>query len=99
METKLPRTFVDEKFHQSNHEPLLPEYLTDPPKVINIDLGRQLFVDDYLIQESSELNRVYHQAVDLQNEPLLQMESYESRSNSPLPDAVVFSYSGSRRIS
>lgn len=35
-------------------------YLSDPPEVIPIDVGRQLFVDDFLIEES-DLERTYHQ--------------------------------------
>jgi hypothetical protein len=34
-------------------------YLDSPPAVIPIDVGRQLFVDDFLIEETS-LERVYH---------------------------------------
>jgi hypothetical protein len=34
-------------------------YLSDPPEVIPIDVGRQLFVDDFLI-EASDLERTYH---------------------------------------
>jgi hypothetical protein len=38
-----------------------PPYLKQPPKVIPIDVGRQLFVDDFLI-ESTTLKRTHHQA-------------------------------------
>jgi hypothetical protein len=38
-----------------------PPYLEEPPKVIPIDLGRQLFVDDFLI-ESTSLKRTHHLA-------------------------------------
>src|SRR4051812_13552697 len=38
--------------------PLAP-YLTKPPAVIPIDIGRQLFVDDYLV-ESTTLVRTHH---------------------------------------
>lgn len=41
--------------------PALPAYLVSPPKVIPIDVGRQLFVDDFLIEKSS-LSRVFHPA-------------------------------------
>lgn len=39
--------------------PTTPEYLRTPPAVILIDVGRQLFVDDFLIEEST-LKRTYH---------------------------------------
>ena len=32
-------------------DPILPPYLAEPPDVIPIDVGRQLFVDDFLIEE------------------------------------------------
>src|SRR5579871_706056 len=41
--------------------PITPAYLTDPPSVIPIDVGRQLFVDDFLIEETT-LERTYHRA-------------------------------------
>ena len=41
--------------------PVTPPYLADPPAVIDIDVGRQLFVDDFLIDESS-LTRTFHRA-------------------------------------
>jgi hypothetical protein len=41
--------------------PPLPSYLVSPSEVIPIDVGRQLFVDDFLI-ENTTLTRVYHQA-------------------------------------
>lgn len=42
-------------------DPELPPYLKSPPGVIPIDLGRQLFVDDFLIAETT-LARTYHAA-------------------------------------
>ena len=46
-----------------------PAYLQSPPAVIPINVGRQLFVDDFLIG-STTLSRTYHQAVSLPN-PIL----------------------------
>ena len=42
-------------------EPQRPPYLISPPRTINIDVGRQLFVDDFLIEDSS-LYREFHRA-------------------------------------
>ncbi len=39
--------------------PVRAPYLVDRPDVVPIDVGRQLFVDDFLIEETS-LERVYH---------------------------------------
>src|SRR5262249_47044013 len=41
--------------------PVTPPYLADPPAVIPIDVGRQLFVDDFLIEERT-LERDFHHA-------------------------------------
>ena len=34
-------------------DPVVPPYLISPPEVIPIDVGRQLFVDDFLIAETT----------------------------------------------
>src|SRR5436305_6244703 len=40
--------------------PALPSYLKTRPAVIPIDVGRQLFVDDFLVAETT-LTRPFHQ--------------------------------------
>jgi hypothetical protein len=75
-----------------------PPYLVDPPEVIPIDVGRQLFVDDFLIEETS-LERTFHRAEYHPASPVLKptkaWEKYDeyaqrtkTRSN---PAAMVFS--------
>jgi hypothetical protein len=49
----------------------VPPYLQQPPAVVPIDVGRQLFVDDFLI-EDCELDRSYHSASYIANNPILQ---------------------------
>lgn len=39
-----------------------PSYLSQPPPVINIDLGRQLLVDDFLIENADNTKRTWYQA-------------------------------------
>jgi len=48
-------------------------YLKNKPKVIPIDLGRQLFVDDFLI-ENTTLKRTLHQATEFEGNPVFQSE-------------------------
>lgn len=55
--------------HNSPASP--PPYLVSPPAVIPIDVGRQLFVDDFLI-ETSSLVRTFHQAQYFAGNPVLQ---------------------------
>lgn len=45
-------------------------YLESPPDVIPINAGRQLFVDDFLV-ESTSLTRVFHPAVESTSNPVL----------------------------
>ena len=47
-----------------------PPYLASPPEVIPIDLGRQLFVDDFLI-ESTNLQRTFHASEQYPGNPVL----------------------------
>ena len=51
-------------------EPMPVPYLTNPPPVIDISGGRQLFVDDFLIEHST-LRRTWHQPVAYSNNPVL----------------------------
>ena len=50
--------------------PATPPYLLSPPAVIPIDVGRQLFVDDFLIQATT-LTRRFHAATYHPKSPLL----------------------------
>ena len=49
-------------------------YLDAKPDVININTGRQLFVDDFLIR-STTLTREWHKAVKYENNPILKPET------------------------
>ena len=69
--------------------PALPSYLTSPPAVIPIDLGRQLFVDYFLI-EDTDLRRHFHPAEPYAANPVLRpdrpWERYRNRG-----EAMAFS--------
>lgn len=75
-----------------------PPYLADPPPAINIDVGRQLFVDDFLIQESS-LQRTFHTATYHPGNPILRPvhpweihDPYAQMTmTAPSPSAMPFS--------
>lgn len=47
-----------------------PPYLSAPPKVIPIDVGRQLFVDDFLIEQTT-LKRAFHRPEYYEGNPIL----------------------------
>ena len=57
-------------------EPMPVPYLTSPPAVIPIDVGRQLFVDDFLI-EHSDLVRTFHRAEKYLGNPVFKPETAE----------------------
>ncbi|NUM56302.1 MAG: hypothetical protein HUU46_21905 [Candidatus Hydrogenedentes bacterium] len=74
-------------------EPMELPYLKNPPAIIPIDVGRQLFVDDFLI-EKTDLKRTFHNAEYYPDNPVLspdkEWESGESQ-NHPAPTAMPFS--------
>lgn len=78
--------------------PVTPPYLADPPAVIPIDVGRQLFIDDFLIEDTSLL-RTWHRAEYHPRNPVLSPETAwekrdpaSERRNLPInPAAMVFS--------
>ena len=47
-----------------------PPYLLDPPAIIDTGVGRQLFVDDFLI-DSTDLRRTFHRAEYFPGNPVL----------------------------
>jgi hypothetical protein len=66
-----------------------PAYLQHPPAVIPIDVGRQLFVDDFLI-EGTTMTRHFHTPVAYPGNPILQPDQpWERRNGTPM--AMPFS--------
>lgn len=57
-------------------------YLNNPPEVIDITVGRQLFVDDFLI-ENTDLSPVYHTAKKHEANPILKPETEWELEGSP----------------
>lgn len=71
-------------------EPVTPPYLESPPKVIPIDVGRQLFVDDFLIEETT-LERTNHTATYYPRNPVMTPDRPWETETKPNPCAMVFS--------
>ena len=64
-------------------KPQVPPYLANPPSVIPVDVGRQLFVDDFLVQEST-LKRTFHQPKLFAGNPILKADQpWEINSRGP----------------
>jgi hypothetical protein len=70
-------------------EPMPVPWLAHPPAVIPIDVGRQLFVDDFLI-ESTTMQREHHAAVAYEGNPVLKPET-PSELSGKAPMAMPFS--------
>jgi hypothetical protein len=71
------------------NDPVTPPYLLSPPKVILIDVGRQLFVDDFLVEQTT-LKRAFHLAEYHAETPVVKPDQpWESWGKGPM--ATVFS--------
>lgn len=81
-----------------DEQPIVPPYLASPPEVVPIDVGRQLFVDDFLVEDTT-LTRTYHAATYHPASPVLrpdrpweQRDDMAERTKQPSnPAAMVFS--------
>src|SRR5207248_3530000 len=51
-------------------DPVVPPYLKSPPAVIPIGVGRQLFVDDFLVEKTT-LTRTHHRPTYHDKSPVL----------------------------
>jgi hypothetical protein len=71
-------------------DPVTPPYLESPPEVIPIDVGRQLLVDDFLIQQTT-LQRTFHAATYYPENPVLVPDRPWETDTEPNPCAMVFS--------
>lgn len=71
-------------------DPPDPPYLETKPAVIPIDVGRQLFVDDFLIAETT-LKRVWHRPVKDPSNPVLRPETPWETGVTRTPMAAPFS--------
>lgn len=85
----LPQTWPPRR-RELPRKPVPPPYLVSPPDVIPIDTGRQLFVDDFLIANTT-LKRTYHQADYYEHNPVLKPDKPWETQTKPNPCAMVFS--------
>ena len=70
----LPEEWPPRDQDPASAEPMRVPYLEKPPTVIQIDTGRQLFVDDFLI-ESTDLTRTFHTAKKHEGNPVFKPET------------------------
>ena len=68
-------------------EPVTPAYLKSRPEVVPIDVGRQLLVDDFLIERTT-LRRTFHQAQYYEHNPVLKPDQPWETKTAPNPCAM-----------
>ncbi|UCD29324.1 MAG: hypothetical protein JSV03_02255 [Planctomycetota bacterium] len=77
------------KIEKLTLQPRPVPYLQNPPQVIPIDIGRQLFVDDFLIEETN-LQRTFYTAQYYPRNPILKADRpWENTGRGPT--TIVFS--------
>ena len=77
---ELPHEWPPRHLDPASDRPMPVPYLSRPPKVIPVDVGRQLFVDDFLI-ERTDLRRTFHTAEKHPGNPVFKPETPEETRN------------------
>ena len=82
------------QIEELSRRPMQVPYLQNPPEVIPIDVGRQLFVDDFLI-EHTILKRTYHRPQYHPDNPILKPDKPwevgdSARAAAPFSDGVFY---------
>jgi hypothetical protein len=86
----LPKIWPPQNIRLTNEPMPDPPYLLHPPDVIPIDVGRQLLVDDFLI-EKTDLRRSFHRAEVYAGNPVLKGEtSWEDGHAMVYSDGVFY---------
>src|SRR6266536_4644507 len=84
----LPEIWPPKNIDRSRKHIEIP-YLISKPEVIPIDIGRQLFVDDFLIEKTT-LNTIYHLADKINENPLFKPETETELNGGNIPVAAPF---------
>lgn len=71
---RLPNEWPPRNIDPADKSPMPVPYLDHPPEVIPIDVGRQLFIDDFLIEQTS-LDRTFHKPEKYACNPVLKPET------------------------
>ncbi len=87
---RLPETWPPRDMRADTYDPMPVPYLLQPPETIPIDTGRQLFVDDFLI-EHTDLQRRWHQPVKHPANPVLKPATPVEMNQGYCPMAAPFS--------
>jgi len=82
------------RIEKLTREPMRVPYLESPPEIIPIDTGRQLFVDDFLIEHTT-LKRTFHRPKYHSENPVLKPDrpwecEDTARAAAPFSDGVFY---------
>jgi hypothetical protein len=86
----LPDVWPPRDRDPASRAPMPVPYLTNRPDIVPIDVGRQLFVDDFLI-EKTDLRRTYHHAQKFVGNPILKAETPKERDGGKRPGVALHS--------
>jgi hypothetical protein len=86
---RIPAVWPPVNMDSSSSEPMPVPYLSAIPKYIPINIGRQLFVDDFLI-EKTDMKRQYHQAQKFEDNPVFSPETKEELVTRNQNSAVTY---------
>ena len=83
---ELPEDWPPPNYGAHTPEPMRVPYLESPPKVIDIDVGRQLFIDDFSIDRTT-LKRTFHQPIYYEGNPVIKPDK-QWENHGPSPFAI-----------
>ncbi|MGN0231499.1 MAG: hypothetical protein ACI4A8_04720 [Muribaculaceae bacterium] len=79
----LPKVWPPHDIDPAGYGPMKVPYLDNIPQVIPINVGRQLFFDDFLIAENNGLQRIFYSPVKYSGNPILKAETDLEMSGIP----------------
>lgn len=90
----LPQTWPPRTIDLNNSAPVTVPYLQNPPAVIDIDIGRQLFVDDFLVDTSvsgwaGSMTRIYPKPVKYPGNPVFFPQTADEYNDELPPCAIA----------
>ena len=82
MEKLYNNVILEDDFGSKQSDPSAVPYLKNPPEIIDVTVGRQLFVDDFLI-EQTDLSAEYHSVEKYEANPIFAPETPWETEGSP----------------
>ena len=84
---QLPAQWPPRNINPQNYDPMDVPYLASPPRVIPINVGRQLFVDDFLIEKTT-LTRQFYTPKKIDSNPIFKPETPLEHAPFGIPGAT-----------